>query len=440
MDDPCLIVVGAGPKGIALGAKVSALRTCGLHVPRVRIFDHSGVAANWTGTEGEYTNGRQRLASSPLKDVGFPYASKWGDAQKNAQVDKEMLRFSWPAYLIARRTMKFEKKNYYATWVDRGEIVPLLSEWAGYLEWVAMQSGCTPDERRVKAASKVGNRWEVVVVDKFGIEETVPGDGLVVTGPGGPKALKGYDPENHPPIATDARNFWKYLEDVVDGRSLRFGVIGAGGAAASVAMALLQVSESRISADPKQNPFMVDILTPDGVVYSRGESYDENRHYSDPQEWIKFSSDGRRKFNEHTSAGVFSLEAKQEIGLAENLYTKCFDVADIKVWGSFGGVSVYSTGEDDPLHYDRVINATGFDGLWWIDDLLEDDLRGMAPFNAARVPGKRNGGLAIGDSLELRNFDPPLHLPMLAEGQGPGFPSLMCLGLMSDRILRRYVR
>ena len=33
-----------------------------------------------------------------------------------------------------------------------------------------------------------------------------------------------------------------------------------------------------------------------------------------------------------------------------------------------------------------------------------------------------------------------LHLPMLAGlAQGPGFPNLSCLGLLSDRVLRRYV-
>jgi mycobactin lysine-N-oxygenase len=35
---------------------------------------------------------------------------------------------------------------------------------------------------------------------------------------------------------------------------------------------------------------------------------------------------------------------------------------------------------------------------------------------------------------------PTLHLPVAAGlAQGPGFPNLSCLGLLSDRILRRYV-
>jgi mycobactin lysine-N-oxygenase len=42
--------------------------------------------------------------------------------------------------------------------------------------------------------------------------------------------------------------------------------------------------------------------------------------------------------------------------------------------------------------------------------------------------------------LSVAGLSPPLHLPVLAGlAQGPGFPNLSCLGLLSDRILRRYI-
>ena len=42
--------------------------------------------------------------------------------------------------------------------------------------------------------------------------------------------------------------------------------------------------------------------------------------------------------------------------------------------------------------------------------------------------------------LSVAGLSPPLHLPQVAGlAQGPGFPNLTCLGLLSDRILRRYV-
>jgi mycobactin lysine-N-oxygenase len=41
--------------------------------------------------------------------------------------------------------------------------------------------------------------------------------------------------------------------------------------------------------------------------------------------------------------------------------------------------------------------------------------------------------------LSVCGLSPPLHLPVLAGlAQGPGFPNLSCLGLLSDRVLRRY--
>ena len=42
--------------------------------------------------------------------------------------------------------------------------------------------------------------------------------------------------------------------------------------------------------------------------------------------------------------------------------------------------------------------------------------------------------------LSVSGLEPPLHLPVMAGlAQGPGFPNLSCLGLLSDRVLRRYV-
>jgi mycobactin lysine-N-oxygenase len=46
----------------------------------------------------------------------------------------------------------------------------------------------------------------------------------------------------------------------------------------------------------------------------------------------------------------------------------------------------------------------------------------------------------IGIDLGVEGLLPRLHLPMLAGlAQGPGFPNLSCLGLLSDRVLRSYV-
>jgi hypothetical protein len=64
-----------------------------------------------------------------------------------------------------------------------------------------------------------------------------------------------------------------------------------------------------------------------------------------------------------------------------------------------------------------------------------------------QVSTRRDDGIehaiedAIAEDLTLAGFPAPLHLPMLAGlAQGAGFPNLSCLGLLSDRVLSRYVR
>jgi mycobactin lysine-N-oxygenase len=57
----------------------------------------------------------------------------------------------------------------------------------------------------------------------------------------------------------------------------------------------------------------------------------------------------------------------------------------------------------------------------------------------SRRPGTELERRIEGD-LSVADLSPPLHLPLMAGlAQGPGFPNLSCLGLLSDRILRRYV-
>src|ERR1700733_4736677 len=61
--------------------------------------------------------------------------------------------------------------------------------------------------------------------------------------------------------------------------------------------------------------------------------------------------------------------------------------------------------------------------------------------------GRYRGGLGGGElegvidvDLSVACLTPPLHLPVMAGlAQGPGFPNLPPLRLLSDRILRRYV-
>jgi mycobactin lysine-N-oxygenase len=85
--------------------------------------------------------------------------------------------------------------------------------------------------------------------------------------------------------------------------------------------------------------------------------------------------------------------------------------------------------------YDLVVLAAGFDARRF-EALLGDAARRRLEHALAGAPLERR----IGVDLSITGLSPPLHLPVLAGlAQGPGFPNLSCLGLLSDRILRRYV-
>ncbi|MFE3025356.1 lysine 6-monooxygenase, partial [Nocardia tengchongensis] len=93
-----LLVVGAGPKALAVAAKSRVLRDLGLPAPRVTVVEAQTVGGNWLPTGG-WTDGRHRLGTSPEKDVGFPYHSTWARG-RNREIDEAMRAFSWTAFLV----------------------------------------------------------------------------------------------------------------------------------------------------------------------------------------------------------------------------------------------------------------------------------------------------------------------------------------------------
>src|ERR1044072_2890218 len=74
---PTLAVVGAGPKGIAIAAKVRALTAVGLDAPRVILVDRSEVAGNWRGRQG-YTSGLLPLGTPPRERRRLPLPRQLG--------------------------------------------------------------------------------------------------------------------------------------------------------------------------------------------------------------------------------------------------------------------------------------------------------------------------------------------------------------------------
>ena len=406
---PTLAVIGAGPKGIAIAAKARALLAVGLEAPRVVLIDRSAVAGNWSGRQG-YTNGLLPLGTPPEKDVGFPYAASWGSA--SATVTAAMAEFSWQRHLIVHRV--------YADWVDRGRLRPTHRQWSAYLREVAESAEAEFIAGELVGLEIDGERWQLTVEPG----EAISADGVVFTGAGPPIEVAG-QPHEHPRVL-DGRTYWLHERARKSHVAQSVCVIGSGETAASIVISLLKNAHKRST---------VDVLTSRGVLYSRGESFDENRFYSDPGDWPRLAESHRREFLERTDRGVFSLQAEATLNQSRGFRTLAGRAVEIEAGERQVVVTIEYGDERERVAYDLVVVAIGFDAHAF-KALLGSEARGRLESALAGDELER----CIEVDLSILGLSPPLHLPVLAGlAQGPGFPNLSCLGLLSDRVLGRYV-
>ncbi len=420
---PTLAVLGAGPKGIAIAAKRAALARTGWDVPDLLLIDRAGVAANWSGAAG-YTDGRQRLSTAPEKDVGFPYAHTWGEHSE--RVSHEMGRWSWQSYLLHHH-------DGFADWIDRGRPRPTHRQWSQYLRWVASRIPVEPVIAEVDGIDLADGHWRLATRTPAGKRLDLDCDGLVLTGPGRPVRLPG-QPDGHPRIL-DGRTFWT-SEDLL-GRDgpVEVCVIGNGETAGSITTALLGVLPEGST---------IELVSDHGVLYTRGESFTENRFYSDPAVgWQQLAERHRREFLKRTDRGVFSVQVEDVLNWAEAVRTVAGRVVRLEPVEAKVIVEIDYEQQRERIAFDSVVVAVGFDPLWFWHLLGERARAALADAagdgRAGRSPSRVSLERAIGHDLAVAGLHPRLHLPVLAGvAQGPGFPNLSCLGLLADRVLGAY--
>ncbi len=420
-----LVIIGAGPKAMAIAAKSCVLQELGFNVPRIEIIERSCIGAHWTGDFG-YTNGRLRLGTLPEKDVGFPYHSTcWGE-ELGRLIDERMLHYGWQSFLVAR--------GDFSDWVDRGRPQPEHRQWAEYLQWVSglVARNVSLTHGTVHSLSLKEDRWLLVYLDQSRKECLLEGDGLVMTGPGlfrGDCAIPMHDN-----ILT-TESFWRSCRLFRDCGSARVAIVGAGESAASILLALNELGNHQLK---------IDIISPSGMLYSRGESFQENRIYSGSslEKWQSLSETDRWNFIHRTDQGVFSVSAHRLLGQADNIEV---------LPGRLQAVNALSAGElelervygerSEKSVCDYLILAMCGDNLASLRELLSRDAE-REILQQSKLPAleARYVRTSIDWNLALSGLQPRLHLPGLAGlRQGPGFSNLSCLGLLSDRILETYV-
>lgn len=406
-----LLVLGAGPKGVAVAAKARAMADLGLPAPRVVLIDEHAVGANWLSVGG-WTDGRHRLGTSPEKDVGFPYRNGPDRAHATA-VNRRMLDYSWMSFLVEHQT--------YTEWIDRGRPHPHHHVWARYLEWVARRAQTDVMIGRVTEIDADDDGWRLTLTAADGGRHEVTGDGLMITGPGSSAETM----LDHPRMLSVAR-FWELSAAREIPASSRAAVIGGGETAGSALDELARHDVMTISA-----------ISPGATIYTRGESYFENAMFSDPTGWPALSAAERRDVIRRTDRGVFSVRVQENLLEDNRIHHMQGRVTGARDVGDSIRLTLENPGRPVSEHvFDLVVDATGGRPLWFLElfapgaaDLLELALRTRPTAVAAEN--------AIGHDLAVEGMDPPLYLPNLAGlAQGPGFPNLSCLGELSNRVLR----
>ncbi|WP_067646912.1 SidA/IucD/PvdA family monooxygenase [Nocardia harenae] len=405
-----LLVIGAGPKAMAVAAKAHVLRQLGLPAPHVTVVEAHAVGGNWL-PGGGWTDGRHRLGTSPEKDIGFPYHSTWARGHNRA-INEAMNGFSWTAFLIDR--------GDYAEWVDRGRPSPHHYVWAKYLQWVARRSEVEVVLGTVTEVAAAADGWLVTVRDGDGSLAQLDADGLMITGPGKSRRALA----EHPKMLSIAE-FWELTGKRALPPSSRAAVIGGGETAGSAMDELV-----------RHDVLTISVISPAATIYTRGESYFENSLYSDPTKWRALSVAERRDVVRRTDRGVFSVRV-QETLLGDNrvhhLQGRVVRVAD---HGDGIALTLRNDRRPDQTHaFDLVVDATGGQPLWFTElfdadaaDLLELAVGG--PVTQPRLEA------AIAHDLSVSGLGAKLYLPNMAGlSQGPGFPNLSCLGELSDRVL-----
>jgi mycobactin lysine-N-oxygenase len=404
-----LAVVGAGAKAVAVAAKAAELRDMGVDVPDVVAVERTAVAANWQA-RGGWTDGQHRLGTGPEKDVGFPYRSSLVP-QRNAELDERMVRHSWQSYLIA--TAQF------AEWVDRGRPAPTHRKWSQYLRWVADNVAMTVIPGEVGRIAIEGHKWALHTQNA-----AVKADAVMITGPG--QAERSILPGD--PRVLSIAQFWKLAAGHEVIAAERVAVIGGGETAASM---LNELFRHRVST--------ITVISPQVTLFTRGEGFFENTLFSDPTGWSSLTLAERRDALARTDRGVFSARVQDALLADDRIRHLRGRVAHAVALDDRIRLTLSTNRGSENLEtvhgFDLVIDGSGADALWFVP-LLGQDARDLIELGLGAPLTGDALQESIGYDLSLTGVTPKLFLPSLSGlTQGPGFPNLSCLGLLSDRIL-----
>ena len=417
-----LLIVGAGAKAAAIAAKVHVINRLGLGPISLTVVEGTEPAASWLGRNG-MTSGEEPLAVTPIKDIGFPYRSFKEFGEAGEAIDEAVMSFTWQQHMVSLRR--------YARWIDAGSPSVRHRDYGEYLRWVLARAteGVTLVGGRVTGvALDADQRWRVAVEGRDG---ELHGGALVLTGPGVHRAFP-HEPGVAPRLFhCDSRR--EELARIPEREPCDVAVVGGGESALSCVMFLRGLRPN----------CRYTIYTP-MLPMSRGESFLENRVFSDPDvvEWDDLDQETRRDFVKHSDRGVFDPPSLAAIAYDDRARFVCGRVTHV---GSASPARVRveyeAPGGGAEGEHDWVVNCTGFDLIAQLRSLFPAELRAEIESRVGDLwETPRGVEVPIGRNLELVGMEPLLQIPGLAGlSQGPGFANLGALGLLANRVLQPHL-
>mgnify|MGYP002135308939 CR=1 FL=1 len=249
-------------------------------------------------------------------------------------------------------------------------------------------------------------------------------DGVLVTGPG--QAERSILPGN--PRVLSIAQFWHRAAGHERITAERVVVIGGGESAAAI---LNELFAHRVST--------ITVISPQVTLFTRGEGFFENSLFSDPTHWAGLTSAERRDAIARTDRGVFSARVQESLLADDRIRHLRGRVAHAVARDEQIRLTLHSDRAGEPsetVHgFDLVIDGSGADTLWFTELFSQDALDLIELGLGGPMTGERLAE-SIGHDLSVEHLTPKLFLPNLSGlNQGPGFPNLSCLGLLSDRVL-----
>jgi mycobactin lysine-N-oxygenase len=167
--------------------------------------------------------------------------------------------------------------------------------------------------------------------------------------------------------------------------------------------------------------------------------------FSDPTDWTSLTLAERRDAFARTDRGVFSARVQDALLADDRIRHLRGRVAHAVARDERIRLTLSANRSGEALEtvhgFDLVIDGSGADAMWFTP-LFSQEARDLLELGLGAPLAGDVLEESIGVDLAVSGVTPKLFLPGLAGlMQGPGFPNLSCLGLLSDRVLgARYPR